>query len=93
LSKTGISRFDRLDASPIVVAPDFQVLLAALSARQGASETVRTQTMIAQDEAHGLRRANRLVALFADGRAWETFAVPGCFNPGVAALLSFDTPL
>jgi len=90
MSKTGISRFEQLLAQPVSVAPDFQVLLAALSARQGASPTARTQTLIIQEAAQGRRRSNRLVALFADGTPWETFAVPGCFSPGVASMLTVD---
>ena len=90
MSKTGISPFDRLLSQPLSVAPDFQVLLAALSARQGASPTARIQTLILQDAARGLRRSNRLVSLFADGKAWANFALPGCFSPAVAALITSD---
>ena len=90
MSKTGISQFERLLSQPVSVAPDFQVLLAALSARQGASPTARVQTLIMQEAERGAPRNNRLVSLFADGKPWETFAVPGCFSPGVASMLTVD---
>ncbi|MBB5684539.1 hypothetical protein [Sphingobium boeckii] len=89
MSKIGLSRFERLLAQPEAFAPDFQVLIAALSAQQETSETARMQTAIVR-LADSHMGENHMVRLFADGADGAAFPVPGSFSAAAAGLLAGD---
>ena len=87
MSKIGLSRFERLLAQQEAFAPDFQVLIAALSAHQESSETARTQTAIVQRKAGNICESSHMIGLFADGACGTTFPTPGSFSSLAATLL------
>lgn len=90
MSKIGISRFERLLAQQEAFPPDFQVLIASLSAHQESSRTARAQTAIARQAGTNMGESHNMVGLFADGAGGADFSAPGSFSVKAAALIAFD---
>lgn len=82
-------RFDRIAVSE-VLAHDFAVLLAGLSAHQSASATARHQILLESSRPAEAVDAAPEVGIFVESAGSGTIASAGSFSASVARVLNGD---